>query len=517
MRYGFVIDHRKCIGCHACTVACKSENEVPLGTFRTWVKYIEKGEYPNTRRYFSVMRCNHCDDAPCITICPVTALFRRDNGIVDFDGDRCIGCKSCMQACPYDALYINPNTNTAEKCNYCAHRVEANLEPACVIVCPVQAIVSGDLDDPASKIARLIATEETLVRKPEAGTLPKLHYIEADQSALTPTEQTHASGYLWSEIQMDSVMMNEQALAEADAQARTTYDISHARPWGWKVSAYLWTKSIAAGSFLIAAIAMLGGFVFNHWVFDAAAPQIALFFLAATVALLVFDLKRPERFLRILLMPQWKSWLVIGGYILLIYGALLTAWVIIPYAFTRPLSRRAVEVPVMWAGALFAAMSAIYSAFLFRQARGRVFWHSLLLPLHLLVQAILAGAAVLLIVLVAESLISGSFLTGPAWQFLYYELMGALVANGVLMAGELFMPEENVERKRAARLITRGVFSRLFWGGALILGTIVPLLAFASGAAEEATVAIIAAVLALAGLLVWEHIWIQAGQAVPLS
>src|SRR5882724_6501548 len=149
MKYGFVIDHRKCIGCHACTVACKSENEVPHGTFRTWVKYIEKGEYPDTRRFFSVLRCNHCDD------------------------------KSCMQACPYDALYINPNTNTAEKCNFCAHRVEKQLEPACVIVCPVQAIVSGDMDDPASPLSQFIASEPTAVRKPEAGTRPKLHYIDA--------------------------------------------------------------------------------------------------------------------------------------------------------------------------------------------------------------------------------------------------------------------------------------------------------------------------------------------------
>src|ERR1044072_1811950 len=250
MRYCFVIDHRKCIGCHACTVACKSENEVPLGTFRTWVKYIEKGEYPDTRRFFSVMRCNHCDDAPCITICPVTALFRREDGIVDFNGDRCIGCKSCMQACPYDALSINPKPNTAEKCNYCPHRVEPRLEPACVIVCPVQAIVSGDMDDPVSKIHRLISSEQTQVRKPEAGTKPKLYYIEADQASLRPTEQTHANGYLWSEIQMDPAVMNEQALADAEARARTTYDVSHARPWGWKVSTYLWTKSISADEVL---------------------------------------------------------------------------------------------------------------------------------------------------------------------------------------------------------------------------------------------------------------------------
>ena len=128
MRYGFVLDQRKCIGCHACTVACKEENGVPLGVNRTWVKYIEKGTFPDTRRYFAVLRCNHCDDAPCVTICPTVALYRRPDGIVDFDGARCIGCKSCMQACPYDALYIDPQTQTAAKCHYCAHRVEVGLE-----------------------------------------------------------------------------------------------------------------------------------------------------------------------------------------------------------------------------------------------------------------------------------------------------------------------------------------------------------------------------------------------------
>nr|NIS42691.1 4Fe-4S dicluster domain-containing protein [Desulfuromonadales bacterium] len=136
MRYGFVIDQDTCIGCHACTVACKTEHDVPLGVNRTWVKYIEKGTWPETKRFFSVMRCNHCSDAPCVDICPTTALFKREDGIVDFDTDRCIGCKSCMQACPYDALYIDPGENTAQKCNYCVHRVEVGIEPACVVVCP---------------------------------------------------------------------------------------------------------------------------------------------------------------------------------------------------------------------------------------------------------------------------------------------------------------------------------------------------------------------------------------------
>ena len=512
MKYGFVIDHRKCIGCHACTVACKSENEVPLGTFRTWVKYIEKGEYPDTRRFFSVLRCNHCEDAPCITICPVTALFRRDNGIVDFSGDRCIGCKSCMQACPYDALYINPNTNTAEKCNFCAHRVEKQLEPACVIVCPVQAIVSGDMDDPSSRLAQLIATEATTVRKPEAGTLPKLFYIEADHAALAPTEQDHTGGYLWSELRMDPVMADDQAFAAADAHARTTYDVSHERPWGWKVSAYLWTKSISAGVFLLAAVAIGFGLVKGHWLFETAAAPVSLIFLAATVGLLVWDLKRPERFLSILLTPQWKSWLVIGGYVLVIFGAMLMAWMMIPFV-----GLYAAEGPVMLFGALFAIMSAIYSAFLFKQARGRVFWHSSLTPLHLLVQSMAAGAAILMLIMLADSVISGSELDGPAWWFLYYELIGALIANGVLIAGELFMPEDNVERKRAVRLITRGIFRNLFWGGAVIIGVILPLLSLTSGAAEYHIAAVLTALSALAGVFLWEHIWVQAGQAVPLS
>ena len=129
--------------------------------------YIEEGEFPNSTRHFSVMRCNHCEDAPCVDICPTTALYKRDDGIVDFDNERCIGCKGCIQACPYDACYIDPNTNTAAKCNYCTHRVDIGLEPACVNVCPTHAIISGDRSDPTSEIAQLLASEEVSVRGAE--------------------------------------------------------------------------------------------------------------------------------------------------------------------------------------------------------------------------------------------------------------------------------------------------------------------------------------------------------------
>ena len=111
--FGFVIDNRRCIGCHACSTACKSENQVPLGVHRTWVKTTETGAYPNTQRHFQVTRCNHCANPPCVRICPTGAMFQRDDGIVEFDSKACIGCKACMQACPYDAVHIDPDQGTA--------------------------------------------------------------------------------------------------------------------------------------------------------------------------------------------------------------------------------------------------------------------------------------------------------------------------------------------------------------------------------------------------------------------
>src|SRR6202162_3239441 len=173
-KYAFVIDQRKCIVCHACTVACKAEHDIPIGVNRTWVKYIEKGEFPNSRRYFLVNRCNHCDNAPCVTIHPTKALFKRKDGIVDFDSERCIGCKSCMQACPYDAIYIDEDSHTAAKCNFCAHRVDQGLEAACVVVCPTRSIWVGDLDDEATGISRLLASHPTSVRAPEQNTGPNV-------------------------------------------------------------------------------------------------------------------------------------------------------------------------------------------------------------------------------------------------------------------------------------------------------------------------------------------------------
>src|SRR5262245_53366704 len=224
MNYGFIIDNRKCIGCHACTVACKQEHDLPIGVNRTWVKYVEKGEFPNTRRVLSVQLFNHCANAPCVEICPVSALWTRKDGIVDFDGGRCIGCKACMQACPYDAIYIHPDDLTAAKCNYCAHRVEVGLLPPCVNVCPEHAIIAGDMDAPQTEIAQMLSHHQVQVRKPEKGTRPKVFYIEGDAASLSPIFASTQEGYVWSEIPKRVYQIAPPKLEQAESEARRVYD-----------------------------------------------------------------------------------------------------------------------------------------------------------------------------------------------------------------------------------------------------------------------------------------------------
>ncbi|ACM06967.1 4Fe-4S dicluster domain-containing protein [Thermomicrobium roseum] len=508
-RYGFVIDQRKCIGCHACTVACKSENLVPLGVYRTWVKYVEKGTFPHTRRSFTVLRCNHCDDAPCVTICPTKALFRRPDGIVDFDADRCIGCKSCMQACPYDALYIDPITRTAAKCNYCSHRVDQGLLPACVVVCPEKAIIAGDLDDPTSEIHQLVAREPVMVRKPEQGTRPKLFYLGADEASLTPEVQTRTNGYLWAEVRPDdrpaeAVRGTEYLPGPADA--RVAYDVWHPKPWGWKVASYLWTKSIGSGALALGGPLLASG-VMSDRLLGIGAAAIGMVFLAITAVLLIWDLKRPERFWYLLVKPNPRSWLVWGGYILLVVGGLAFFWAVASLAGWQGIERL-----LAWLALPGGIAAAGYTAFLFGQAEGRDFWQSpLLLPI-LLVQALVAGTAALLLLLVA-----GGALEGRAWLGLV--LGGGLIGLLVLVASELLVPHANLHVAKAARLLTHGPYRGELLVVGLGVGVLVPLIALALGWASGnlAPWSVVAAVAALIGLWSYERLWVEAGQDIPLS
>ncbi len=453
VNYGFVIDNRTCIGCHACTVACKSEHDVPIGVNRTHVKYIEKGTYPDSTREFSVHRCNHCEDAPCTTICPTTALFTRSDGIVDFDDERCIGCKSCMHACPYDALYIDPNKGTAAKCNYCAHRIEHSYEPACVIVCPTESIVSGDLDDADSKIAQLVASQNTTVRKPESGAIPNVYYIETSEEMLDPaatdvtgigmwTDQAFGVGHFakYAESRLDeadtSSMIVQLALEKKakqaaprdqaiirdvmkrladDSGAKRSYDQpSKGVLWGWEVSAYIWTKAIAAGTYLVATLLMLAGLVEMTDELWWATLGIGIGFLAVTGLLLVIDLDRPERFLYVLLRPNWGSWLVKGAYILAGYGAVLAASAAV---LLLDLDRGLLTY-LTYAGIPLAALTGVYTAWLLQQAKGRSWAKDGLLPLKFMVETLVIGTAVFVPLILRDPLVvaAGAALLAVAWM-----------------------------------------------------------------------------------------------------
>ncbi len=566
--YGFVIDNRKCIGCHACSTACKSENEVPLGVYRTWVKYVETGLYPDTRRHFQVTRCNHCANPPCVRICPVEAMYQRADGIVEFDSTVCIGCKACMQACPYDAIYIDPDTDTAAKCHYCAHRTDIGLEPACVVVCPEHAIIAGDMNDPRSEISQILARENVTVRKPEQGTAPKLFYIEGNAVVMHPTATERApETFMWADViplhganghgsnghgssgrgsngtatAVQQTKARNASMATPATPIRTPqaqgqpwngpiqfgqgtmaehmvqvgYNAQHKVPWHWPVPAYLVTKGIGAGIFVVLAL----GWIFGLFPFDGLTAVVAGFFslafMLATTGLLVYDLEKPERFLYILLRPQWKSWLTRGAVFLMGFSTVAGMWWLFElgqYLFNY-------EVPWLrsiffWVGLPLAIGVAVYTAFLFAQAEGRDLWQSALLPFHLVVQAFMMGSAALLLLAL--------FTSPPAALVQVAGIVFAislLVDLFITLAGEFGIPHATEVAARAAHEISHGRYRNQFWVGSILVGHVLPLaLVLVAGFVPFAALLLgVAAVAAAVGLYLYEYAFVMAPQEIPNS
>ncbi|MCG3134688.1 MAG: hypothetical protein HMLKMBBP_02009 [Planctomycetes bacterium] len=497
-QFAFVIDHRKCIGCHACTVACKSENDVPLGQFRTWVKYVEKGVFPSARRHFTVLRCNHCDAAPCVEICPVTALHKRKDAIVDLDRDKCIGCRACMQACPYDALYFEEDKGVAEKCHYCAHRTELGLEPACVVVCPERAIVAGDASDPETPISKLIREEQTSRRRLEKGTQPRVWYVDALPEALVPASHVEPPTYLWSDRRTPQPAVPPGFEPPADLVA--SLDVAHPPQWGWHVWAYLVTKNVAAGAAVASPLLALGG------VAAGIVPEVvALVFLIATVALLIHDLGRPERFVRLLLAPNTTSWLVKGGWALTAFGALAFGAMVAKLAGMDGVARA-----LLWANVPVAALTSGYSAFLFRQCRARDLWHSKWMFATLVAEALACGAA-LALVLPGDAQI--------AWRLGAFAACVALLALTPLLEAAGLPATDQARRAHAIQAAQAKREAHLMWLlCALILAAGLGRDASLLGveglgiAARWLAAGLVALVLLLRG-----RSFITAGQAVPIS
>jgi Fe-S-cluster-containing hydrogenase component 2/formate-dependent nitrite reductase membrane component NrfD len=501
------------------------------------------------RRSFQVTRCNHCANPPCVRICPVTAMYQRHDGIVEFDPDVCIGCKACMQACPYDAIYVDPDTGSIAKCHYCAHRVEVGIEPACVVVCPEHAIIAGDLDDPRSEISRTVATNKVTVRRPEQGTAPKLFYIGGADAALHPTATgTKPTAFAWSDVvgphggdgrageaprrpaarrrsssgtpirtpgaqgvpSPGPIMIGEGRMAEQMVQV--TWNAQHRIAWHWPVPAYLVTKGIATGIFMLLGLGwLLGGFPFAQAAF-LGGGFLSIFFTLLTTALLVYDLEHPTRFLRILLRPQPGSWLVRGAFLLVAFSTVSGLWWVIEIAALRTLVpmvlAEAIREPVFWIGVPLALGAAVYTAFLFGQAEGRDLWQNGLLPSHLVVQAAVSGAGALLAMHwvwpVEASVIA---VVRPVF-------IAAVAVDLLLLVGEVWMPHASDTAARAAHEITQGRYRGRFWLAAIGLGHLVPLaLVFVPGPWGAG----LAGLAAIAGLYAYEYCFVMAPQEVPNS
>lgn len=201
MKLAMILDKRRCYACHGCAVACKVSNGTPPGTFWTKTLTEEIGTFPDAHMEYLPLMCNHCDNAPCIDVCPTGASHKREDGTVQITLEECIGCQLCMEACPYDARYFSDKEaptywaetgkqdiyeeyrfkehpeGTVNKCTFCEPRREKGLPPACVATCAGVARIFGDLDDPESEISKMFKQYNPKPYKPEEGTEPRVFYI----------------------------------------------------------------------------------------------------------------------------------------------------------------------------------------------------------------------------------------------------------------------------------------------------------------------------------------------------
>jgi DMSO reductase iron-sulfur subunit len=176
-KWGMLIDVSKCVGCHACRIACQNQNGLKVREYYNRIEEQESGEFPNYSRRFIPIQCQHCDNPPCVKVCPAGACYKRENGVVFVDREKCIGCKYCILACPYNAPIIQEDEEYMHKCTFCIEFVEKDGTPACVATCMTGVRVFGDLNDPESEISRIVVKKKIVRLMEDLDTKPSIYYI----------------------------------------------------------------------------------------------------------------------------------------------------------------------------------------------------------------------------------------------------------------------------------------------------------------------------------------------------
>ena len=176
-RYAMAVDTVRCVGCNACVLACKAENNLPNGGFRDWITTETRGVFPHLSMEIRSERCNHCSVSPCTMCCPTGASHVAEGGVVLVDPGKCTGCKACIAACPYDARYVRPE-GYIDKCTFCIHRVREGKLPACVGICPTYALTFGDINDPDSEISEVLRRRQHKTLRTALGLQPNVFFLE---------------------------------------------------------------------------------------------------------------------------------------------------------------------------------------------------------------------------------------------------------------------------------------------------------------------------------------------------
>ena len=375
------------------------------------------------------------------------------------------------------------------------------------MVCPTQSIIAGDLDDPTSKISQMMSRHDTKVRAPEQGTKPHVFYKGADEAALDPLRTKIAEdGMIWADTteHHPSIAVSTECI-DSNLVARTAYTTNHPMAWKGKVSAYLVTKGVAGGAFMVAGLAALMGHHEERAFIGVYTPVIALAFAAITGVLLIADLKQPLRFFYIFTRPQWGSWLVKGAFILAGLGALGSMWFLAGITDSSD-AVRWLAVPT----SVFGAGTAGYTAWLFAQCEGRDLWQTPLMLPVLLAQAVTAGASALIIPISLFDVDAG------LESLVMWSLFGGVIAQLVLVAIEV-TSHATVSVEVATAMMTKGKYRGRFWTGVVVGMVAAGGVALAAALAGDTNIGVIAAVLALIGLAAYEDAFVRAGQSVPLS